>query len=544
MTLPGQTNGNLDREDNHGFESLNMTGIYLIKRRQFLQTAAAGAVSALLSGNSAGADSSPAESNSNKPNVLLIMTDQHRADLMTCAGRDLVPTPNIDLIASRGVRFTNAYCPYPVCVASRMALLTGLYAHSTGAITNLDRLDWRYRTIANHFAENGYLTGLIGKMHFLDAHNHGFEYYLSINDWLMYLGPKVQHYANEIANHPLGQNFFKTVDDGGAGLPDIDGLWLQGSPWVGSVEKWDFDNMASRLEPEDHLDMFLAREAAKFISRYREQPFFLVTSFMKPHSPFYPPRQWAEKYPVDKMTLPEVGDISQYPQNIQRRIRNMAALGEIRRRAHRAGYLGNLAFVDTCVGHVYKSLEKENLLENTIVVYTSDHGEMDGDHGLYQKFCLFEPSVRVPLIVSYPKHLPQNKVTAALTEYIGLYPTLCELAGLEEPRKTTLLDIPGSPERMDAAGFADVLRRPDMEGPSAAFSEFNLRSRICQYMIRTRRYKYIFNHGSTHELYDHEADPGEFVNLIDDPGLKKVRDQLRDRLFAWYDPEKNSYRQK
>src|SRR4030042_5407705 len=108
MTLPGQTNGNLDREDNHGFESLNMTGIYLIKRRQFLQTAAAGAVSALLSGNSAGADSSPAESNSNKPNVLLIMTDQHRADLMTCAGRDLVPTPNIDLIASRGRRFPNA----------------------------------------------------------------------------------------------------------------------------------------------------------------------------------------------------------------------------------------------------------------------------------------------------------------------------------------------------------------------------------------------------------------------------------------------------
>lgn len=222
---------------------------------------------------------------------------------------------------------------------------------------------------------------------------------------------------------------------------------------------------------------------------------------------------------------------------------NMAALGEKRQRAHRAGYLGNLAFVDTCVGHVYKTLEKENLLDNTIVVYTSDHGEMDGDHGLYQKFCLFEPSVRVPLIVSYPKHLPQNKVTAALTEYIGLYPTLSELAGLEAPRKTTLLEIPGAPERMDAASFAGVLRDPDIEGPPAAFSEFNLRSRICEYMIRTRRYKYIFNYGSTHELYDHEADPGEFLNRINDPGLKKVRDQLRDQLFAWYNPEKNPYRQ-
>jgi len=523
-----------------------------IRRREFLQTAGLGAASMLLGQTAAAAKASESSATappgphspqqSDKPNVLFIMTDQHRADLMTCAGRDLVPTPNIDRIASRGVRFTNAYCPYPVCVASRMALLTGLYAHSTGAITNTNQLDWRYRTMAHHFAENGYLTALIGKMHFGDAHNHGFEYYMSINDWLMYLGPKVQHYANEIANHPLGQHFFKTVDDGGAGLPDIDGLWPKGSPWVGNVERWNFDSMASQLEPEDHLDMFIAREAAKFINRYRRQPFFLLTSFMKPHSPFYPPRQWAEKYPVSKMKLPKVGDISKYPAHIQRRIKNTRAQGQKRQRAHRAGYLGNLAFVDICVGYVYKALEKEGLLENTIVIYTSDHGEMDGDHGLYQKFCLFEPSVRVPLIVSHPNHLPQNKVTAALTEYFGLYPTLVELTGVKPPEKTTLLDIPGAPEKMDATSFAEVLRNPDMKGPSAAFSEYNLRTRTCEYMIRTRRYKYIFNHGSTNELYDHEADPGEFVNRINDPALKKVRNRLHDRLFAWYNPQKNPYR--
>lgn len=522
-----------------------------IRRREFLQAAGLGAASMLLGCKATGTkttesikeSSSPhSPSVSDKPNVLFIMTDQHRSDLMTCAGRDLVPTPNIDHIASRGIRFTNAYCPYPVCVASRMALLTGLYAHSTGAITNKDMLDWRYRTMAHHFAENGYLTALIGKMHFGDAHNHGFEYYMSINDWLMYLGPKVQHYANEIANHPLGPNFFKTVNDGGAGLPIIGDLWPKGSPWIGNVEQWSFDSMASKLEPEDHLDMFIAREAAKFITRYRKQPFFLLTSFMKPHSPFYPPRQWAEKYPVDKMQLPEVGDISKYPRHIQQRIQRMKKLGEKRQRAHRAGYLGNLAFVDTCVGYVYKTLEKEGLLENTIVIYTSDHGEMDGDHGLFQKFCLFEPSVRVPLIVSWPNHIPQNKVTAVLTEYFGLYPTLVDLAGIRPPEKTTMLDIPGSPDKMDAISFAEVLRNPDMRGPSAAFSEYNLRTRTCEYMIRTRRYKYIFNHGATHELYDHEADAGEFVNHINDPDLNKVQNRLRDQLFAWYNPQKNPYR--
>jgi arylsulfatase A-like enzyme len=204
--------------------------------------------------------------------------------------------------------------------------------------------------------------------------------------------------------------------------------------------------------------------------------------------------------------------------------------------------LGNLAFVDTCIGYLYGALEKEGLADNTIVVYTSDHGEMDGDHGLFQKFCLFEPSVRVPLIVSFPKHLPENKVTDALTEYIGLYPTLSELARLEPPRRTTLLDVPGAPQRMDAVSFADVLRNPDSDGPPAAFSEYNLRSQVCEYMIRTRRYKYIFNHGSTHELYDLQADPGEFVNRIDDPSLKKVRDQLHERLMAWYNPDGNPYR--
>jgi choline-sulfatase len=470
------------------------------------------------------------------------MTDQHRADLMTCAGRDLVPTPHIDRIAARGVRFENAYCPYPVCVASRMALLTGLYAHTTGVITNKDRLDWRYRTVAHHFAENGYLTGLIGKMHFNDAHKHGFAYYLSINDWLMYLGPKVQHYADEIASHPHNEYFFRTVHDAGAGLPDVEDLWDGPSPWVGHVTRSSFESMASKLAPEDHLDMFVARESEKFLKRHREEPFFLVASFMKPHTPFFPPKEWADRYPFDTMTLPPVGDIASYPAHIQQRIRNYMRKDPEHLRAGRAGYLGNLAFVDTCVGRVYRALEREGLAGNTIVVYTSDHGEMDGDHGLYQKFCLFEPSVKVPLIVSYPSQVPQNKVTTALTEYMGLYPTLVDLAGLGPPQATTIVPAPFAPAGMDARSFAAIARDPGRPGPDGVFSEYGLRSPICQYMIRTRRYKYHHNQGAIDELYDLEADPGEDTNRIADPGLEKVRRDLRDRLFAWYDPARNPYR--
>ena len=479
-----------------------------------------------------------------RPNVLLIMTDQHRADLMTCAGNGLVPTPNIDRIARRGVRFANAYCPYPVCLASRSAMLTGLHAHTTGAINNCDRLDWRYRTMAHHFAEHGYLTSLIGKMHFNDAHNHGFDYYMSINDWLMYLGPKVRFYANEIASHPLCEGFFDWMMDDGAGFPDVAGLWSGPSPWVGQVERYAFSNMASELEPEDHLDAFIARETCKFLRRYQEGPFFMVASFMKPHTPLFPPRQWAEMYPVDEMTLPDPGDIEQYPPHVQENVRSHLAFDRRLRQAHRAGYLGNLAFADTCIGQVCDELDSLGLWDDTIVLYTSDHGEMDGDHGLFQKFCLFDPAVRVPLIICHPESIPENQVAQALTEQIGLYPTLAELAGTAAPREPALVSFPGAPDRIEARSFADVVLDPRAEGPEAVFSEYNLRATPCQYMMRTKQHKYIMNEGSVDELYDLERDPGEFANLANDPSARATVSQMRERLVGWYDPSENPFRPK
>ncbi len=477
-----------------------------------------------------------------RPNVLVIMTDQHRANLMSCTGETLVPTPNIDRIAAAGVRFENAYCPYPVCAASRASLLTGLYAHNTGVIDNSDRLDWRFRTVAHHFAASGYLTALIGKMHFNHAHSHGFAYYMSINDWLMYLGPKVKHYADEIANHPLSPNFFKTVYDTGAGFPDMDGLWDGPSPWVGNVTRRSFEHMASALEADDHLDMFVARESVKFMRAYRDQPFLLVCSFMKPHTPFYPPRAWAEKYPVDQVNLPAVGDVGQYPPHIQARIRSMERMDEGLRRAGWAGYLGNLAFVDTCVGHVYSELEALGLREDTIVVYTSDHGEMGGEHGLFQKFCLFEPAARIPLIISHPGHVPAGRVTQALTEYLGLYPTLANLAGTPAPDGTSIVDFSGAVQTLDGKDFSPIVRDPAQPGPAAVFSEFGLKAETPSYMIRTRRYKMIYHQGSTHELYDLGTDPGETRNLAADPAMGGVLKDLQEQLFAWYDPRTNRHR--
>jgi arylsulfatase A-like enzyme len=132
-------------------------------------------------------------------------------------------------------------------------------------------------------------------------------------------------------------------------------------------------------------------------------------------------------------------------------------------------------------------------------------------------------------------------VTDALTEYIGLYPTLAELADLPAPTTTPLVPSLTVPAQLDARSFADIVRDPDLHGPDATFSEYALRSDVPQYMIRTRRYKYIYNQGSLHELYDLQEDPGEYYNRSQDSALASVRDELRDRLFAWYDPETNPY---
>jgi choline-sulfatase len=495
-----------------------------ITRKEFLKTAAATPLAGGMGRGAAPAD--PA----NRPNVLILMSDQHRPDLMTCAGRDLVPTPEIDRIAARGVRFTRAWCSYPVCVSSRMSFLSGLYAHHHGAVSNEQTLDWRTKTIAHHFREHGYVTGLIGKMHLNYPHLHGFDYHLGFNDYLMYLGPRTQLFANDIANHPHGPNFFKTVLDHGSGFPELPYLWAKGSPWAGHVKQ--SDAVASELEPDDHIDSFVARESIRFLREFSGHPWFLVSGFLKPHPPYHPPREWAAKYPAETMKLPPIGEISQYPKQVQRRIANLSALGQDRLRRGRAGYLGNLAFVDGCIGQVYRALEEMGQAENTIVIYTSDHGDMDGDHGLWQKFVLYEPSSGVPMIVSYPKAVPRGQVSNALVEMMGLYPTVAELAGL--PR----------PSGIDAVSFAAQARDPGDKGPPAIFAEWNLGSPSPQYSARTERYKYIYTDGDIDELYDLEADPGENVNRARDAASKKARDDMRDRLMAWYDPARNPFKKR
>ena len=475
-----------------------------------------------------------------KPNVLIIMTDQHRSDYMGCVGLEdwngnkPAPTPNIDKIASRGIRFENAYCAYPVCLASRSAMLTGLYAHTTGADTNQDILDRRYRTMAHHFSAHGYYTALAGKMHFNNACNHGFEFYMSINDWLMYLGPKAQHYADEIASHQLSPGFYNTVDDDGAGFPDLRNVWIDGkSPWIGHVKSLPPENFASSLAEEDHMESFIARESVKFIEKNENRPFFLIASFMKPHTPFHPPAKYAAMYTAESIKLKDPGDLSGYPEHIRKASENFSRIPELNRKSAIAGYLGNLAFVDTCIGYLYNSLERLGLLENTIVVYTSDHGEMDGDHGWYQKFCLFDPSVKTPMIVSMPGCYDQGLVSRRLINQIGLYPTLADLTNTAPVNPVPLAPMENAPVTLDSKSWAEKVLHPHEEDSAEdeVFAEFRVKNTShSEFMVRDKKYKYIYYKTGGDVLFDLENDPGEFVNLAKKEGFDDVINAMRRRL--------------
>ncbi len=362
--------------------------------------------------------------------MLLIMSDQHKRSCLGAAGDPVAKTPNLDSLAGTAVRFNSAYCTNPVCTPSRASLLTGLYTHHHQSLNNSTPLPPAHKTIAHHFSRAGYLTSLIGKMHFVDAQTHGFDYHLDFNDWFQYLGPKTKLYADELGRA-----------NSGSGLPEIDDLWRDfGDPWKGDREPDGREGSVatgrvSKIPERDHFESFVARESVRFLRRFRseEQPFFLIASFLKPHDPFMPAERFARMFRAEDMRLPDTWgkvDLAHAPAEVRDSIQNNTPTPELRNRSEAqkriAYYYANLAQMDDCAGGVLHALHELGLEENTIVIYTSDHGEMLGERGLWQKFEFYEGSCGVPLLIRAPGVSRPGVCDAPLSQ-VSLLPTLAEL---------------------------------------------------------------------------------------------------------------------
>ena len=454
------------------------------------------------------------------------MSDQHKRDCLGIAGDPVAKTPNLDALGREGVRFTDAYCSNPVCTPSRASLLTGLYTHNHQTWNNATPWPIQHKTIAHHFGRAGYNTGLIGKMHFVDAQTHGFDYRLDFNDWYQYLGPKTKLYADELSRA-----------NSGSGMPQIDDLWRDaGDPWRNARDLDDREGpvhvgRVSQIPEQDHFESFIARETARFLQKFRgQEPFFLVTSFLKPHDPFMPSQRFADLFRPEQMRLPASWgkvDLSRVPTEVRDSIRRNAPTPELHHlqeaRKRIAYYYANLAQMDNCAGTVLRALKDLGLEKDTIVVYTSDHGEMLGEHGLWQKFQFYEASCGVPLIVRAPGLINAGVCKTPISQ-VGLLATLAELC-----------DVPVS-ANVDESSFVAQLRDPRSQRNAPVFAEYNLRTPGAKYMIRDGDYKYTFWTHDIPELYDLRSDPDELRNLALDDSHKSTVEQLKSRLFAWHKP--------
>jgi len=453
---------------------------------------------------------------SERPNILLITADEMRHDCYGAAGHPLVRTPHLDALARRGVRFTNAYTTFPVCVPARMSILTGQYAHAHGLTTNRGFLPEGQPTLPSALREAGYRTAAFGKMHFWPPYkSYGFETMRLAEQHG--LGYKIDDYHSDYLAR--------------RGLVDLWDLWDQQAPYrkEAPAEYWEsFGAKASAIPDEHYHTTWIADRTIEFLNEADERPFFVWTSFIKPHHPFDPPKPWDEMYDPKDVPAPDDQALALEKPLLTRGGRrdprqayfDLSRLSEEAYRRVAALYYASISHIDHHVGRIMKALEEGGLLEDTLVIFTSDHGDYMGAYGLILK----DPNVpydalaKVPMIAAGPG-VKEGTVSDALVSLVDLFPTAARLAGAAIPPSVQGKDISSL---LAGGGDASPVRE-------AIFMESrNVKA------VRTGRYKYLYDHEcGIEELYDLVADPREQVNMAGRPEQRERIRDMRDLLLGW-----------
>ncbi len=425
-----------------------------------------------------------------RPNILVIMSDQHSRHALGCYGNPIVRTPNMDRLAAQGMVFDNAYCPSPLCVPSRMSFMTGRTPSRNRVWTNQHVLGSAIPTWAHYLGAAGYDTALVGRMHFVGTDQlHGF------------------------AERPLGE-FSATAPGAKPELP------LEHYPKAAYGQN---RNAASIAGHGTTFVQWAAGQVTRVACRYLHEragtgrPFAAVVGYYPPHSPYIAPKALYDHY-LERVDLPEIDETQPASIEMVRRTRGFLPPlePEVVRRA-RAAYFALCEFMDRQLGTVLDALEEAGLVDDTLVVYTSDHGDMAGEHGLFGKSVFYEGSVGIPMIARLPGQVAPGQRRSRPCSLVDLGPTLVELAGagpMERVDGRSL--VPALQGRAD-----DVALAPDTE---AVVSEvMNVQHANCDHparMVRLGRYKvwvYPAQAGMPPALFDLETDPREQHDLADDP---------------------------
>lgn len=439
-----------------------------------------------------------------QPNVLFLLSDEHTFRGFSHLDDDRgepVDTPTFDDLAANAAVFDQAYCSMPLCTPSRLCLLSGREARNAGAWANRSHLSPSLSTLPETLGEGGYETCLVGKMH---------------------LGGNRQFVGFD--HRPYGDLTGGTGHQWDPPTPDQKG----GNP----PRRRTLDAGITEI-PESLLqERAVVQETLSFLREHRhaspDQPWFLTASFSRPHFPLTAPARYVDRYPPEAVPEPKVGhegDTTDHPmtQGAREGFRCDAVDREERQRA-RAGYFACIDFLDEIIEDLLATLERDGLLENTIVIYASDHGELAGEHGLWWKHTWHEASARVPWFIQLPEHrsgdLESERIETPVS-LADLYPTVCGLTGRA---------VPGDLDGVDLSAAVQTGREPD-RGPVFCDNLIPRWGEGTEFrMVRDGRYKYVGFRNQPDLLFDIEADPLEQRNLATDPDASV--DAVLDRLGA------------
>jgi len=458
-------------------------------RREFLKAAGLAASSVLMPRLVFGERKA-----ASKPNIIVIMSDEHNAGVLGSYGNSIVQTANLDGLSRRGVTFDSCYCNSPLCVPSRLSFTSGKYVSRVGAWSNSCWLvSADYPSLPRIMNAAGYESLLCGKMHYDRTRRYGFT--------------------------EIGGNMNNSRKTGKGGRRRTDDL----APKTGVSARFGKFHTGDKSSILTH-DRKVTTGTVEFLNNRKagDRPFFLFVGYLAPHFPLIVPQKYWEPY-RGKVPMPEIpeGHLESQPRNYKHlrigfNVEN--APDEIVRKG-RELYYGLTQWLDEEIGKVLEALRKSEAAENTIVIYTTDHGENMGEHGLWWKNCMYEHASRVPLIVSWPCRWKGGQRRTQACSLVDVVQTIAELGGAE---------VPGD---WDGDSMVRWLDKAKSDWKDLAVSEYyahNIASGFA--MIRMGKYKYVYhtaadaNHPAERELYDLESDPGEFNNLV---GRAKYKRQVR-----------------
>ncbi len=440
-----------------------------------------------------------------RPNILLLYTDQQRWDALRCSGNPLIHTPNLDALAARGALFRKAFVNCPLCMPSRMSMLSGRYPLSLNIRANGVEMPEDIPCLQHILGLYGYHTANFGKLHFKNHSNrdhrvphpaYGFDTLVLSDE----PGCYDDAYIKWVETQAPGQVENCRCDT----PPEWRGKPIQKQPR--STEDYHV------FQGSEHLthSAFVADETIAFLKTRRPgEPFFCIAGFYAPHSPTNPPRRFVDMYDPAKMPLPK-----------RREGQNLRDISDDHWRQTVAHYYALVSHVDDQAGRILRTLDEQGLADDTIVVFTSDHGEYLGDHGRVGKSGPQDSSARVPLLIAWPGHLAAGRQFDQIVEAVDLAPTLLDACAVQIP------------PFMQGMSLRPLLEGREFQARDSAYIECHVRGGTNGYKaVRTRDYLYSCEKRGYETLFDLKKNPDQTENVKDDPAYAAVKADLRHQLI-------------